>query len=155
VLAAVSLVFLAACASTQERGLSDLESAEPAESLGPREVVRIQMDAFRMNNDDNDGIRIAFRFASPANKMATGPLPRFAQMMMQGSYRPMLEAESVTVGTPEERDGISRIRVDLTTQEGESAAYYFYLRRQSAGSCEGCWMTEAVEVVPPAQQRSV
>ncbi len=143
------------CASTQEGGLADLENVEPTEALGPEEVVRIQMDAFRLNNQDNDGIRIAFRFASPTNKRVTGPLPRFARMMMQATYRPMLEAERVTVAVGEQNDVLSRVRVDVVTEGGESASYYFYLRKQAGGPCEGCWMTEAVEVIPPTQQRSV
>lgn len=149
------LVVLAACTTVRSQRLDELSDVYPNGELSPREVVQIQMEAFQLNTDDNDGIRIAFRFASPSNKRATGPLPRFAQLMQTPAYRPMLNADSVTVGTPQTRGGVSRVPVDLVRESGRAVSYYFYLRRQPLADCYGCWMTEGVELVPVPEDQSV
>ena len=153
--AAVFTVILSACATTGDAPLEALSSAYPDPTLSPAEVVRIQMEAFQGNDSENQGIRIAFRFASPGNKEATGPLPRFVVLMNQPEYRPMLNAESLIVGEPTTQGPISRVRVDLLGPEGRPASYYFYLVRHILPGCRGCWLTQGVEVVPAPQDESV
>lgn len=149
------VILLGACASAEPGGLSSLEEARPAPELAPDEVVRTQMRAFQLNNEDNDGIRIAFRFASPVNRQSTGPLPRFIQLMRQPAYRPMLNSRSLTVSAPDTEGVVSRVRVDLQGPDGGAAAYFFYLRRQSTPDCRGCWLTEGVQQAPPSQEQRV
>jgi hypothetical protein len=146
---------LASCATVASSRLDELSEVYPNGELSPREVVEIQMEAFQLNTEDNDGIRIAFRFASPSNRRATGPLPRFTRLMMTPAYRPMLNAESVLIGNPQTRGGFSRVPVDLVRENGGTVSYYFYLRRQPLEECYGCWMTEGVELVPASQDQSV
>ena len=52
----------------------DIENAYPEPELTPNDVVRIQLLAMQQNDDNDFGIEVTFRFASPANKKQTGPL---------------------------------------------------------------------------------
>jgi hypothetical protein len=74
------------------------ESIQPSPNLSPVEVVRIQVEALEKNDvpHPNRGIEIAFRFASPENKRATGPLERFIQMVSSPAYRPLLNHSGFT-----------------------------------------------------------
>jgi hypothetical protein len=85
--------------SSQGR-IESKENAYPNPDFAPKDVVRIRLEALA-NNDDpykDAGIEITFRFASPANKPATGPLTRFIRMLYNPLYLPMLNHKSVTYG---------------------------------------------------------
>ncbi len=138
------LLVLAGCATGDP--LAELASKSPDPSLTPEEVVRIQMNAFRNNDAEDRGIEIAFRFASPANRRLTGPLPRFARMMRTVLYEPMLVAEEVEVSAAEIRGNLARVNVSLRTADGSSHRYVFFLTKQIAGDYAGSWMTEGVSV---------
>jgi hypothetical protein len=62
----------------------------PTPGLTPGQVVQIQLEALRLNDSRNRGIEVAFRFASPDNKLHTGPLPRFISMIHQRPYSLMV-----------------------------------------------------------------
>jgi len=125
------------------------DSLVPAPDLTPREVVRIQLKALRRNDAENRGIAVAFRFASPANKASTGPLPRFIHMIKAGPYRMMLEFEHAAYGSLEvDGDGAAQ-KVTLVGHE-DVVTFVFLLKRQRGALCQGCWMTEGVVVVPGA-----
>lgn len=143
--------FLLGCATTSE--LDRLADAEPTPELSPREVVELQLTAFRENDEEDRGIEVAFRFASPRNKRATGPVERFARMMRTPPYRPMLIYEEVEYSETVIQERVALQRVTLTI-EGETVQYDFYLTRQQSGNCEECWMTEAVYIVRPEQEGS-
>lgn len=127
--------------------LDELAAKRPDPSLSPEEVVRIQMDAFRNNDADDRGIEIAFRFASPANRRLTGPLPRFARMMRNVLYEPMLVAEEVEVADVQVRGNLARVLVSLKTPDGRSHDYVFFLTKQGSGEHAGSWMTEGVSLL--------
>jgi hypothetical protein len=115
----------------------------PAPELAPEQVVRIQLNALRHNDAQNRGIEVAFRFASPDNKLSTGPLPRFISMIQQGPYSLMLAYENVAYHPVEVVEDQARQRVTLIGS-GLAIDYEFYLSRQTQGACRGCWMTDAV-----------
>jgi hypothetical protein len=122
-------------------------TASPGPELGPGRVVEIQIEALRHNDASDQGIAVAFRFASPANKANTGPVGRFARMLHVGPYRLMLERATVAYGPVEIRGDRARRRVTLLGRDG-GFAYEFRLSRQSGGDCRGCWMTDAVLAEP-------
>ena len=115
----------------------------PKPGLTPEQVVQIQLNALRHNDERNRGIEVAFRFASPDNKLQTGPLPRFISMIHQGPYRLMLAYENVSYHPLELVEDVARQRVTLIGA-GLVVDYEFYLSRQGEGVCTGCWMTDAV-----------
>lgn len=127
--------------SDDELSLDDHLS--PSSRLTPAQVVHIQLEALRLNDARNRGIELAFRFASPDNKLQTGPLPRFISMMQEGPYSLMLAYENVAYEPVEVMDDYARQRVTLIGS-GMVVAYEFYLSRQTDGPCAGCWLTDAV-----------
>jgi hypothetical protein len=117
----------------------------PGPDLAPQDIVRIQLEALRHNDAGDRGIAVAFRFASPANKAQTGPLPRFARMIKDGPYRLMLEYVAVEYAPVEVAGARARQLVVLVGAQGAPMSYVFHLSRQSTPGCaEGCWMTDAV-----------
>lgn len=135
---------LAAAAS---RPLLAQDGPVPAPELRPQDVVRIQLEALQANDEQDGGIGVAFRFASPSNKRSTGPLPRFAQMIKTGPYALMLVYRSAAYEEVEVAEDRARQRVTLVGDRG-AVGFEFYLSRQREGDCVGCWMTDAVTVVP-------
>ena len=62
----------------------------PKPALKPDEAVRIQLLAMKNNDASDLGIKITFRFASPANKRVTAPLEKFIRLLKNPSYSPLL-----------------------------------------------------------------
>ena len=120
----------------------------PHPDLSPQQVVRIQLAVLRGNDDLNRGIEICFRFASPANKSVTGPLPRFVRMIEGGPYSLMLRYQDV-VFEPVEIDGSTARQTVTLYGRGKALTFTFFLGRQSAGECNNCWMTESVITTVP------
>lgn len=148
----VVLLLLASCSTSPSRELSQLEERHPDPALSPRDVVAIQLEAFRNNDDADSGIEVAFRFASPDNRAVTGPASRFATMMRGEAYRIMLDYDSVVYGVMVQDEDVAVQRVALA-RNGEVWIYDFHLRRQVTAPYEDCWMTEAVRIVPIQQRR--
>ena len=123
----------------------------PNPGLSPAEVIRIQLEALRHNDEQDRGIEVAFRFASPANRANTGPLARFIPMIRQGPYALMLDFRHATYGPVETVADRARQRVTLTGAR-ETITYWFYLSRQSEPPCAECWMTDSVLIEPSAGQ---
>ena len=121
------------------------ESLVPDPALSPDDVIRIQLEALRHNDEQNRGIAVAFRFASPANRVNTGPLPRFIAMIRGGPYALMLNFRHADYGPVETAANQARQRVTLTGTRA-IVTYWFYLSRQSQAPYEDCWMTDAVYI---------
>ena len=68
----------------------DIENAYPEPELKPNDVVKLQLLAMQQNDDSDFGIEVTFRFASPSNKIQTGPLKRFNSLVRNPSYLPLL-----------------------------------------------------------------
>ena len=150
---ALSLVAAPSLAQENESGAADplSETLVPDPGLSPGDVIRIQLEALRHNDDQDLGIAVAFRFASPANRANTGPLSRFVAMIESGPYALMLNFRDATYGPVETVANQARQRVTLTGARA-SMTYWFYLSRQSEAPYEDCWMTDAVYIERPTGQ---
>ena len=130
---------------------------EPSPGLAPSEVVRIQLEALQTNDDpyDDAGIATVFRFASPGNRAATGPLERFTAMVHGPAYRDMLGFRRALYGAMRVEGDRAVQSVTLVHEDGRRVSYVFGLSRQTGGACDGCWMTDAVVREPePAEPPS-
>ncbi|MEM8556868.1 MAG: DUF4864 domain-containing protein [Bacteroidota bacterium] len=139
--AALLAVFLLAAAPD-----SSDEEPQPSPDLTPEEVIRLQVEALQQNDTPypDAGIEAAFRFASPANKQATGPLRRFAEMVKGPVYGAMLGFERAEYGPIQVQGDRAVQRVTLVQPDGRRVSYVFGLTRQTEGAYDGCWMTDAV-----------
>jgi len=132
--------------SGQSAGPSRFASLRPTCDRPPELVTYIQLGALRTNDPRTDeGINTTWQFAAPSNRDAIGSYDRFANLLRE-QYRPLLDAETVTVG-PLRRDGDAAEQpVTVTTGTGDRRSYVWYLQRQSGGRYDGCWMTTSVRV---------
>lgn len=130
-------------------------SLRPTCERPPRLVIKLQLDALGRNGElgDDAGIRTAYRFASPANKRATGPEASFVRLIKR-QYAIMLRYDSVEYGPlrPAERgENGSRTRtqrVTLTDGNGTESAFLWSVTKQDDGRHDGCWMTSSVVAAP-------
>ena len=124
---------------------------EPSPDLSAADVVRIQVEALQANDDPHPdaGIEAAFRFASPGNRAATGPLPRFARMVKGPVYGDMLGFARAEYGEIALEGDRAAQRVTLVQDDGSRVTYVFTLSRQAGGEYDGCWMTDGVTRRPP------
>lgn len=118
----------------------------PQPAFPPDKVVRIQIEALGDNDRPHPdaGIEITFRFASPANRKVTGPLPRFIEMVHNPAYRPMLNHRGARYGKLKREGDQASQTVILKTGDGSRVGYLFQLSRQSEAPYKGCWMTDSV-----------
>lgn len=118
----------------------------PRPAYPPDKVVRIQIEALGDNDRPHTdaGIEVTFRFASPANRKVTGPLPRFIEMVHNPAYRPMLNHRGARYGKLKREEDRASQTVILTTGDGSRVGYLFQLSRQSEAPFKDCWMTDSV-----------
>lgn len=124
----------------------------PSPTLSPNQVVEAQLMALKRNDrpQKDSGIAIAFRFASPANKEATGPLPRFMAIVRGQAYAPMIDHAEAALGDAEVRADRAAVPVLVTAQDGRRWGYLFILGKQEGGRYDGCWMTDGVQLMGEA-----
>jgi len=138
ILMAALLVFLSANRATAQE-----VKVVPNQTFTPQQVITIVVESLQNNASNNEGIATVFRFASPGNKAATGPLNRFTQMIRQG-FPDMLNHVSVRYN-PIEITGDTAVQaLWLQTQSGKEQGYAFQLSKQRGGQYDGMWMTDAV-----------
>ena len=122
----------------------DIENAYPEPELKPNDVVRLQLLAMQQNDDSDFGIEVTFRFASPSNKIQTGPLKRFIRLVRNPSYLPLLKHTNATFLELTVEEDFAVQDVIITTSKGERIGYRFRLSIQKGTLYPGCWMTDSV-----------
>ena len=143
------ILFLTALVGSALVALAESPTArpdpEPSPDLTPGEVIRVQVEALGSNDQpvEDAGIRAAFRFASPSNRAATGPLDRFTEMIKTG-YADMLTFDRAEYGALRIEGDVAAQEVTLVQADGRRTTYLFGLSRQTTGEYEGCWMTDTV-----------
>ena len=117
---------------------------QPRPEYKPYQVVQIIVDALQNNDAADTGIAIAFNFASPENRQATGSLERFISLVRRPAYGPLLNCRDVSYGTATLYGDQAMELVAVLDAGGEPAFYLLRLSRQTAGRYQGCWMTDGV-----------
>ena len=122
----------------------NIKNAYPDPELKPNDVVKLQLLAMQQNDDSDFGIEVTFRFASPSNKIQTGPLKRFISLVRSPSYRPLLNHINATFLELTIEEDFAVQEVIITTSKGERIGYRFRLSIQKGPLYPGCWMTDSV-----------
>lgn len=120
-------------------------AAEPNVDYSPEDVVLVVVDALKKNRQElgDDGIETVFRFASPNNKLNTGPIDRFKQMIKVG-FSNMLNHKATRFGKMQIDENVALQKVWFLSSTGSEHGYLFRLGKQQSGDYEGMWMTDAV-----------
>ena len=122
----------------------DIENAYPEPELKPNDVVSLQLLAMQQNDDSDFGIEVTFRFASPSNKIQTGPLKRFISLVRNPSYLPLLNHINATFLELTVEEDFAVQDVIITTSNGKRIGYRFRLSIQKGPLYPDCWMTDSV-----------
>ncbi len=125
----------------------DVQRPDPA--LSAKEVVAIQLQALK-NNDDprkDAGIKQTYALAHPQNKVMTGPLPKFTQMLKGPLYKVMLNHQAHTIEEVAQGDSRAVFGVTVVGGAGEVYKFRWTVRKIEAGDYAGAWATAGVS--PP------
>jgi hypothetical protein len=127
----------------------------PSSELDPAAVVRTQLEALAHNDEPwpDAGIEATWAFASPENRSATGPLPRFRRLFENPVYGPMVDHVAARVSEARRLGEAALVGVVLDGADGRRRGYLFRLSRADRDGCEACWMTDSVLPVPVPQDR--
>ncbi len=122
-------------------------SLEPNPNLSPDEVVEIQLAALADNDSPapDDGIRVTFKFASPANRKITGPVENFILLVKNPLYLPLLNHATSEVRNLDTTKTVAQRHVIVTDAEGRRATFIWILSKQPDGPHKDCWMTDSVQ----------
>ena len=84
----VILIFLSFCFHS----ICNAELIKPKNSIKPLEVVEIQLNGLKNNNEpyEDFGIEQTWEFAHPNNKKYTGPLEKFKSMLKSDMYEMLI-----------------------------------------------------------------
>ncbi|MEQ8821577.1 MAG: hypothetical protein RLY93_15185 [Sumerlaeia bacterium] len=123
-----------------------LPFATPGPDLSPVEVVAIQLRSLQRVDypGEDDGIRVARRFASPSNRAALGPERNFIRMLKSPDYAHLLGASEYNIVSQSGSEDERTLVVTVLDQDGIGVTYLWAVSRQAGGECDGCWMTEMV-----------
>lgn len=126
--------------------------AGPDPGLSPERVVEIQLDALQHNDNPHKdaGIARTWAFAHPDNKLVTGPLQRFTEMIKSPGYRPLVDHRAHSVQRVVVTRKTALFAVTVVPAKGPVVFYQWKLEKVKSGSLAGDWMTVAVS--PPLQQ---
>tara|TARA_Y100000816_G_scaffold229338_1_gene174445 strand:+ start:958 stop:1419 length:462 start_codon:yes stop_codon:yes gene_type:complete len=133
------LLFLSVCSSYAEL-------VKPNKIIKPMEVIEIQLNGLKNNDSLKDnGIEQTWEFAHPNNKIFTGPLDRFKDMIKGESYKMLLnhlDHEIKEVFLEDKKAVYEVIIID-------SDKRYFKFKWQvekymGDGPLKNCWLTTVV-----------
>lgn len=128
----------------------------PDPSIAAVEVVAIQLKALQFNDNptENFGILQTWNFAHPRNRAMTGPLPRFASMLMGRPYGTLLNHNSHQISPTLDEGTIKQFDVLMETKMGQVLLFQWTVEKVTSGEFADCWMTIGVTPPSPAGQGS-
>ena len=123
------------------------ELTEPNKRLEPYDVVKIQLEALKNNNkNDDDGIKITWLFAHPDNKKVTGPYERFRIMIYGQQYRQLLNHDSHKINLIMNTPNKHMFKIKILTKDKQLLFYEWHVQKATEENCIDCWFTTAVSI---------
>jgi hypothetical protein len=128
-------------------GSASSEILKPNETIIPKKVVKIQLDGLKKNDSGykDQGIEQTWEFAHPTNKIFTGPLDRFKEMIKGESYKMLLNHKDHKINQVFADE--NKVIFDVIVMDNEKKYYMFkwqvekYLK---SGPLQNCWLTTMV-----------
>ena len=120
------------------------ENVKPNKDFTPYDVVKIQLEALKLNDVNDKGIKQTWLFAHPNNKKVTGPYARFRIMLYGQQYRFLLNHLShkieLIMNSPEK----FIYKIKILAKDKQLFFYEWHLQKGSDDKCKDCWFTSAV-----------
>ena len=128
------------------------EVLKPNQTIVPKKVVKIQLDGLKKNDAGykDQGIEQTWEFAHPNNKIFTGPLERFKQMIKGESYKMLINHKDHKIS--EIFSDENKVIFEVIVMDSEKKYHIFkwqvekYLK---SGPLENCWLTTVVSAPIP------
>ncbi len=120
----------------------------PNKNLTPIQVIKIQLEALK-NNDDpklDSGIEQTWLFAHPKNKEVTGPYQRFKLMLYDVHYRILLNHFSHKIDLIYKDKKKHIFGVKIISKEKKQFYYEWHVELGTDKSCKSCWFTSVVSM---------
>tara|TARA_B110000196_G_C21004225_1_gene594508 strand:+ start:127 stop:585 length:459 start_codon:yes stop_codon:yes gene_type:complete len=130
---------------------------KPTPDIKPENVVIIQLASLMKNNDPyfNAGIEQTWEFAHPSNRVFTGPIQKFTQMMYAPSYAVMINHINHDVLEVKIDKNTAYYFIELTSQDGKMYGFKWTLNKViEEGIYKDCWMTTSVSTPMPLSTSS-
>lgn len=118
----------------------------------PEQVVTRQLNSLHDSLTDPSQLKICYSLASPDNRRLTGPFKRFAAMVMQPPYDQLARCTTWQVGSAEIEADYAAVLVSTLNNHEQPQAFRFLLRLHGREPYEGCWLTDAVQVLQPTNE---
>ena len=116
--------------------------------MSASDIISLQMNALQRNNKYDNGIKIAFEYASQDNRLATGPYPRFIKMVKNDMYKHLLKCKKwsfIKNSIHKLKDEkYSRMVKVKSFHDNKEYIYRFSLSRQIPSLF---WRTDSVELI--------
>ena len=126
---------------------SNAELINPSSSIKPSEVVKIQLNGLKNNNQDfkDSGIEQTWNFAHPKNKKVTGPLDNFKRMIKGDSYQMMINHLSHTITELGSEDNWAQFEVIILDKNKIYHKFNWQVEKYTnEGALKDCWLTTMV-----------
>ena len=126
---------------------SSADLIKPNSNLEPFDVLMIQLNSLKNNNDPyiDAGIEQAWEFAHPINKASTGPLERFKKMIYGKSYEILINHETNEITILNETSNKSVYKVYILSKDKKKYYYIWQIEKVLLdGDLKNCWMTTRV-----------
>ena len=127
-------------------GSAKAEMIKPAENLSAYDVIKIQLNALKNNDDDDTGIKQTWLFAHPDNKKITGPYERFRIMIYGAQYRSLLNHSSHKINLIMNTPNKHIFKIEILAKDKQLLFYEWHVQKASEKNCNNCWFTSAVSV---------
>ena len=127
--------------------ISNADLIKPSSNLKPFEVLMIQLNSLRNNNDPykDAGIEQTWEFAHPNNKASTGPLEKFKQMIYSDSYKILISHENNKTIILKKTPNKLIYKVYVLSDDKKKYYYIWQIEKvKQEGKFKNCWMTTAV-----------
>ena len=126
---------------------SNADLTKPNISLKPFDVLMIQLNSLQNNNVPykDAGIEQTWEFAHPDNKIMTGPLEKFKQMIYSKSYKILISHENNEITILNETNNKSVYKVYILSKDKKKYYYIWQIEKILLdGDLKNCWMTTRV-----------
>ena len=123
---------------------SNADIITPSKNLSSYDVVKIQLEALKKNNKDNDGIKQTWLFAHPDNKKYTGPYERFKIMLLGEQYKFLINHSSHKINLLSNSPNTFIYRIEIIANDKQLFFYEWHVQKGSDDKCNDCWFTSAV-----------
>ena len=131
---------------------SHSKTIKPKETIKPIKVVKIQLEGLKKNDllyKDN-GIEQTWEFAHPNNKIFTGPLERFKEMIKSDSYKMLLNHKNHKVNEVYSDEKKAVFEVVVMDNEKKYFMFKWQVEKyMKNGPLKNCWLTTVVSTPIP------